>query len=241
MLIERRAYTFRPGGIADFLDAQSMLGFDPVTRPIMARLMAYFIDSTSRGDQIVHYWRFDSYDDWMARLHRKDPSREPYFRRVRPLMLEQENRFMLPAPIPALTPVWGNAHDWLPGSPPLEDLADYPALIIEETTFHLAPGGLPALWDGLRSCDLRSGVPLTERLIACFYTLVGRQHEVVMLRWHGDVAAGQEHAGRLAEDRSWQTFLAGVAPLLLDSSTRSMTLPALAPMCPLFRYPPGNP
>ena len=241
MLIERRAYTFRPGGMADFLDAQSMLGFDPVTRPTMARLMAYFISASSQGEQIVHFWRFDSYDDWMARLHRTDPSREPDFRRVRPLMLEQENRFMLPAPIPALTPLWGNSNDWLPGSPPLMDFTGYPAMIVEESTFHLAPGGLPALWDGLRACDLQPGAPLTQRLLGCFYTLVGRQHEVVMLRWHGDAAAGREHAGRLSEDRAWQTFLAGVAPLLLDSSTRYMTLPALAPMCPLFRYSTGHP
>jgi len=213
-----------------------MLGFDPLKRPTMGRLISYFVVADGPCDQIVHYWRFDGYDDWMARLHRQDPSREPYFLRVRPLMLEQENRFLLPAPIRELTPLWGNGNDWLPGSRPVADLAQHPGLVAEEFTFNLYPGGLPAVWEALRSEATRSGPLLTEGLIACFYTLVGRQHEVILLRWHGDVSARQERASRRAHDPAWQSFLRRVAPLVSSSTTRLMTLPSLAPMAPLFRY-----
>jgi len=215
LLIERREYAFRPGGLQGFLDAQSMLGFDAARRPTLGRLIGYFVD----GDTVVHYWRFDSYDDWMARLHRRDPEREPYFRKVRPLMLAQENRFLLPAPHPELTPLWGNGNDWLPGAAPVADLAAHPELLVEERILDFDPGALPGAWDALRA------LPVGERLLACFYTLVGRQHEIVLLHWHADRAACGGHAAGLRPIES----------LAVKSATRIMAPAPLAPMSPLFR------
>jgi hypothetical protein len=64
MLFEYRAYTLRPGNEDAFWDAQLMRGLDPVKRPIMARVVGYFATRTGPVDQIVHLWRFDSYEDW---------------------------------------------------------------------------------------------------------------------------------------------------------------------------------
>jgi hypothetical protein len=219
LLIERREYVFRPGGLQGFLDAQSMLGFDAQNRPTLARLINYFVD----GDRVVHYWRFDDYDDWMARLHRRDPGREPYFRKVRPLMLEQENRFLLPAPVAALTPLWGNGNDWLPGAAPVADLAKHPQLVVEEHILDFDPGALPEAWEALRT------LPAIAGLLGCLYTLVGRQHEIILLRWHADRSACDRHAGDLRH----------VESLAAKSGARVMMPAPLAPMSPLFRHATG--
>jgi hypothetical protein len=174
LLIERREYLFRQGGLQAFLEAQPMLGFDPETRPTLARAIGYF----STAERLVHYWRYDSYDDWHARLHRKDTGREEYFRKVRPLMESQESSFMLPAPVAALTPYWGNGRDWLPGDAAVADLARHPRLVVEERVLDFAPGGLPGAWVALEKLGA------IANLLGCFYTLVGRQHRVTLLRWH---------------------------------------------------------
>ncbi|TBR20784.1 MAG: NIPSNAP family protein, partial [Reyranella sp.] len=115
MLIERRAYTMRPGRMDEFIDAQLERGFGPPIRQILDRLIAYFRTVSGPTDEVVHLWRFDSFEDWTSRLHSLygRPELEPYFKTVRSLMVAQQNTFLVPAPLPALTPYWGNGQDWL--------------------------------------------------------------------------------------------------------------------------------
>lgn len=192
-----------------------MLGFDPRTRPTLARAIGYF----AADERLVHYWRFDSFEDWMARLHRKDAGREDYFRKVRPLMEVQESRFLLPAPAPALTPYWGNGKDWLPGDAPVADFARHPQLVAEERVLDFRPGGLPEAWAALERLGAVPG------LLGCFYTLVGRQHQVALLRWHADRAAQENAAG----------FLAEIEALAVRSEARVLTPVRLEAFSPLFR------
>src|SRR5688572_111649 len=105
-----------------------MLGFDPRTRTTLPRAVGYF----AAGERLVHYWRYDGYDDWLGRLHRKDGGREDYFCKVRPLMETQESSFLLPAPVASLTPFWGNGRDWLPGDAAVADFERHPRLVVEE-------------------------------------------------------------------------------------------------------------
>lgn len=215
MLIERREYAYRPGGLRAFLDAQSMLGFDPRTRTTLPRAIGYF----ASGELLVHYWRYDGYDDWLGRLHRKDGGREDYFRKVRPLMETQESSFLLPAPVAALTPYWGNGRDWLPGDAAVADLERHPRLVVEERMLDFRPGGLPEAWAALE----RLGA--VANLLGCFYTLVGRQHRVALLRWHTDPGAQEKDAG----------FLAAVESLALKSKITVLTPVRLPGFSPLFR------
>ena len=117
MLLERRAYTLRPGAAEDFWKAQLVRGVTEEARPIMGRVIGWFEAASGPNTQIIHLWRYDSFEDWYSRLYSKRSGAAEYYQLVRPLMLAQENRFMLPAPIPELTPYWGNGNDWLPGGP----------------------------------------------------------------------------------------------------------------------------
>lgn len=235
MLIERRAYTFRPGTLDAFWKAQTDRGVDPATRPIMARLICYFETASGPRDQIVHLWRYDSYDDWFARLFFKSPKAEPYYRAVRPLMLAQENRFMLPAPVAEFSPLWSDRQDWLTGAAPIADLELYPELMVEEDTTVLQPGSLPAYWEACRALAGGSDENARHRMIGCFYTLVGQQHQVTQYRWHTDLAEREAlmRAQRGAPVR--QRFLEAIRPLTVSQQVILLRPAPVAELVPLFR------
>jgi hypothetical protein len=235
MLIEHRAYTLRPGNSAAFWALQQERGFELV-RPIMERLIAYFATQSGPLEQIVHLYRFDSYDDWTRRLHGLYgvAALESYFKRVRPLMLAQENRFLVPAPIAELTPLWGNGNDWLPGATPLVDRAVQPALVVEESTLIMLPGSLPTYWQAYREHGLAAGNVATANLVGCFYTLVGRQHQVTHYRHYPSYAAQQAHAAALAENARWKAFMQIVAALAVSAETKLLAPAPIPQMAPLF-------
>lgn len=243
MLIEHRAYTLKPGNLERFYALQQERGFELV-RPIMERLIGYFTVQAGPLDQIVHIYRFDSYDDWTRRLHGLYgvTALEPYFKNVRPLMLAQENRFLVPAPITALTPLWGNGNDWLPGAKLAVDAAATPELVIEEATLVMVPGSLPVYWNAFREHGLAAratgGEALaTQHLLGCFYTLVGRQHQVTHYRAYPSLAACRAHRQALADDPSWRTFMQTVAAMTASNEVKLMVPAPIAAMAPLFRRP----
>jgi hypothetical protein len=100
MLIERRCYTLKAGGLGAFWRAQDDRGYESV-RPILDRLIGYFSAVSGPVDQVVHLYRYDSFEDWQTRLHGlyAVSSLEPYFKTVRALMSTQENAFLKPAPL----------------------------------------------------------------------------------------------------------------------------------------------
>lgn len=236
MLIERRAYTFRPGTLDAFWKAQMVRGVDPETRPIMARLISYFETASGPSDQIVHLWRYDSYEDWFSRLFFKNPKSEPYYRVVRPLMLEQENRFMLPAPVAGLSPLWSKEQDWLTGGIATADLEIHPGLIVEEETTVLQPGSIPAYWEACTSYARDTGVETPRQMIGCFYKLVGQQHQVTQYRWHHDLLEREAIVRAERDSRSHRNFLEAINLLTVK---RKVTLLRPAPiprLAPLFRH-----
>jgi hypothetical protein len=243
MLFEYRAYTLRPGNEDAFWDAQQMRGLDPVKRPIMARVVGYFATRTGPVDQIVHLWRYDSYEDWYTRLYSGygDPAAEPYYRKVRALMVAQESRFLAPAPIPELTPLWGGGNDWRTGDAPIADLAKTPDLLVEQTTHQLTPGSMPAFWAAYRDKGLRAGAKALDGMLGCFSTLVGQQHQVTQFRMHESAAGWAAADKMLRNDEAWRDFLEAVKPLTMSYDTKLMRPAALAAISPLFANAPGRP
>lgn len=234
-MFEQRIYTLTSETAGRFWELQHERGFELV-RPIMERLMGYFSTRIDDRDVIVHWWRFDSFEDWQQRLHGlyHVEALTPYFRKVRALLAMQENKFLTHAPIDALNPIWSTTSDWLPGDAPLTTGVEAGGLCVEMEVVQLRPGGLPAYWQAWRSEGLGTGPLATQGLIGVFHTLVGRLHEVTILRWH----AGQDQAGRwrdrLAAQARWNAFSTAIAPLV--ASTRShWLLPAPGKqLSPLF-------
>lgn len=236
MLIEHRAYTLRPGNLDAFLTAQTVRGFERV-RPIMERLIGYFVTHSGPETQVVHLYNFASYDDWTKRLHGLYDIKElePYFKTVRPLMLAQENKFLAPAPIVELTPRWGNGNNWLPADRPiLGKLGKSATNLVEESTLILTPGALAAYWQAYREHGLAAGSLATTSLLGCFYSLVGRQHQVVHYRSYADYPALRAHRDALAGNASWREFQRTCAPLVMSADTKVMEPAPLAPMSPLY-------
>ena len=234
MLIEHRAYTPRPGQLDAFLAAQVERGFAPI-QPVLDRLIGYFIVLGGPVDQIVHLYRFDSYDDWVQRLHGLygRPELQSYFVKVRPMMLAQENKFLLPAPLEALTPVWGNGNDWLPGQPIPSHAALSREAIVEEVTTTMMPGGAPVFWDAFREEALRAGGLATAHGFACFSSIVGRLHQIVQYRVFPDYATCEAHAHALRANAHWRAMQQRIAPVTASVERKLMTPAPRAEMSPL--------
>lgn len=237
MLIEHRAYTLRPGSLEAFWQAQR--DRDPnLARPILERLLGYF-STQEPAEQIVHLYRYDDWDDWIARLHGlyKLNELQPYFKAVRALLTTQENKFLVPAPLAELTPRWGNGNDWFPGARRFSDIAVEPELFVEESTVTLLPGTQPLFWDAYREHGLAAGNVATENLLGCFVTVVGRQHQIMHYRCYSDDAARSNHHERLEQSDAWTAFTRVTADYILSSESRSLQPSQIGLLSPLFAPP----
>ena len=234
MLFESRTYTFRPGTLKKFWEAQLTRGLDHASRPIMARVIGYFSTISGDHDQVTHLWRFDDFDDWRDRLFFKHPKADPYYKIVRQLMLRQENSFLMPAPIEELNPLWGKGLDWLPGSAPIGDMISNPQIIIEEIKFQFAPGTLDLFWQSLKNQSLISNTHFIKGVFGCFSTLVGQQHEVVMYRWHKTFEELETYNNELIQQGLWSLFLEEISSAILKTQIRLLRPSPLVLLSPLF-------
>ncbi len=239
MLLERRAYTFRADAVDAFWQANLERGITEDVRPIMGRVIGYFETISGRDRHIVHLWRFDSYDDWFNRLFFKSDAAPPYYAKVRPLMLAQENRFMVPVPLAELTPVWGNGNDWLPGDPPRADLQQHPQLLLEEKTLVLQPGSLDVWLDAARRLLDIPGTVFAAHVLGCMRTLVGRQHQLQLYRLYPDFESRERHRSALQAEAGWLAFCATVRPIIQEEDT-ILLRPGPLPGCtPLLKFGPS--
>lgn len=230
MLFEQRIYTLRPGTLEAFWQAQRDRGFELV-RPILERQVGYFSALSGAADQIIHLYRYDSHEDWLNRLHGlyRVAALEPYFKTVRALMLAQENRFLVPAPLPQLSPLWAGPHDWLPSQGAVFRRAtDKGPAVVEERTTVLLPGTLPLFWQAFREHRLEA--EQTGEWLGCFTTLVGRQHQVVQLRVYADGAERQSGA----PDGLPQEFARSIRNLVVSDEVRLLSPSRIPELSPLF-------
>ena len=234
MIFERRAYTMEPGHVPAFDQAQIDRGFDLV-KSYMDRLVGYFSTRTGTADQVVHFYRYDSFDDWNQRLRGlyAVPELTPYFVNTRKIVRRQVNGFYEPLPVDALNPMWGGGNDWLPGAgAKLAALSS--DVVVEERAFQLRPGGIPAFIEACNNSGIAALSGMNDRAIGAFMSMVGPLHNVTLWWWFENVA---ERAARLADlsaNADWQTFIAAITPLLTDQSSLLLTPRPVPEMSPLF-------
>lgn len=236
MLFEHRTYTLRPGTLERFWQAQDERGYAPV-RSILERLVGYFSASTGASDQVVHLYRYDSYEDWTERLHGlyRVTELEPYFKTVRALMSAQENKFLVPAPFAELSPLWSGAQDWRPsrGAVFRKGTVGGEALV-EEMTTTLLPGAMPSYWQVYREHGLRLLEDQSDQLMGCFTSVVGRLHQVVHYRVYAEPAEWQQAQDGRRRNPHWLAFQRAVGPLIVSDESKLLQPSANPELSPLF-------
>jgi hypothetical protein len=235
MILEHRVYTMKPGNLSAFVEAQQARGFD-IMAPIMGNCVGYFATIAGPMTQMMHLWAFDDLEDWRGRYNQlyTNDALQPYFDTVRPLMLAQECKMLIPAPVAALTPLWGEAADWRPGQARIGDLAAAPDTIIEEQTLSLLPGSLPKYWDACVQHGVAAQAPLAGNLLGCFFTLIGPLHQVVHLWRFENLAERDRKHEAVAQSAAGRAFTDSVRPMATAQQSR-LTRPVAVPqMSPLF-------
>lgn len=113
MILEERCYTLAPGNIAAYW-ALYTPDIVEVMAPMRPHMLGYYVSDTGTLNQIVHLWRFDSYEQRSQKRDAlaADPTWQAHLGRIRKLCLKQETRILRPSPVAGLAPLGG--HEALP-------------------------------------------------------------------------------------------------------------------------------
>ncbi len=104
MIYEERCYQFEPAQFQRFLALFEAEGLD-LMRGHLGHLVAYFTAETGTLNSAVHIWRYDSFEDRLARRQNlwADPAWQAYADKVLPWIVKMESRLLRPtrfSPLP---------------------------------------------------------------------------------------------------------------------------------------------
>jgi hypothetical protein len=99
MIIEERIYTCYCGKAQLYVKMYEERGL-AIQRPILGHLVGYFTSELGTLNQVVHLWAYEDMQDRATRRARllQDPRWKIYAAEVQPLVLNQENKILIPAP-----------------------------------------------------------------------------------------------------------------------------------------------
>lgn len=99
MIVEERIYTLMAGKIPAYLKLYETEGL-AIQREILGTMVGYFSTEFGPLNQIVHLWAYRDLADREARRRRlaADAGWQAYVAKVRPWMVNQENKLLIPAP-----------------------------------------------------------------------------------------------------------------------------------------------
>ena len=94
-----REYTLHSGKVPEYLELYEREGLE-IQREILGRLVGYYSTEVGEINQIVHLWAYESFEDRLQRRARLSANQgwQSYVQKIRPLLLEQRNRILKPAP-----------------------------------------------------------------------------------------------------------------------------------------------
>jgi hypothetical protein len=208
MVFERRAYTFRPGRVPEFWQAQQDWNTPEVYGVVLDHNLCYFNTLAGPSDQVIQLYRFQSLDHWRQCYDTYYSTQKPdYFALVRPMMLRQENGFFIAPPVAELAADLAATPTTLPSAVAAAAGKDISRMVVTETAIDLFPGGLPAYWEACRRHDIARHPTDRPHRIGMLFTLVGRIHRIIQYRGYESLAAAQAHRDALAADPAWTAFV----------------------------------
>ena len=98
MFVEQRTYTLVPGTQGEWLDKYEQYGLE-VQKKILGRLVGYFYTDFTELNQVVHMWAYESAEERNQRRKKlfENPSWLEFLPKVRPFLLKQESKMLIPA------------------------------------------------------------------------------------------------------------------------------------------------
>jgi hypothetical protein len=99
VIVEMREYTLHAGKVPEFLQLYEREGL-AIQREILGRMVGYYATEFGPSiNQVVHMWAYESFEDRHERRGRlaAHPGWQSYVQKVRPMIVEQQNRIMRPA------------------------------------------------------------------------------------------------------------------------------------------------
>lgn len=99
MIYEERIYTIVPGRVDEYIKNYEALGL-PVQLEVLGNLIGFWRTDIGTLNKVVHIWDYEGLDDRAARRERlaSHPDWPRYLEANLSLILDQENRILIPAP-----------------------------------------------------------------------------------------------------------------------------------------------
>ena len=99
MIVEERIYTLEVGKVPEYLRLYEQEGF-PIQLPILGNLVGYYSSEIGDLNLIVHLWGYESFEERTRRRAEliANEGWKAYVEKVRPWIVRQENRILVPAP-----------------------------------------------------------------------------------------------------------------------------------------------
>ena len=99
MFVDERIYTLHAGQVPVFLKLYEEEGMECQVR-ILGNMVGYYYTDFGPLNQIVHMWGYESFEERTRRRAEliANADWQAYVAKVRPWILRQENRILIPAP-----------------------------------------------------------------------------------------------------------------------------------------------
>jgi hypothetical protein len=99
LIVEERIYTLEIGKVPEYIRTYEEFGLATQTR-ILPRMLGYFYTEVGELNQVVHLWAYADLNERAAKRAelQADAEWQEYLKKIRPLIVKQENRILQPMP-----------------------------------------------------------------------------------------------------------------------------------------------
>ena len=107
MIFELRTYTLQPGKSAEYWQHYVDGGFNAQDPRMRDHLVGYFQSDVGPLNQILHLWKYDDMNQRadLRTANYARPDWDAHLQKIRPLMVKQETKLLVPSPVPGMCPI----------------------------------------------------------------------------------------------------------------------------------------